>query len=46
MTLIISDTHLGKYDREKKFITTGCIMGDFTSYVVIDDNGVNTINNS
>jgi hypothetical protein len=36
---VMSHTHIPDIDNKNKYINTGCIVGNFTSYVVIDDNG-------
>jgi len=36
---VVSHTHIPEMDKEKKFINTGCIMGRFASYLVIDNDG-------
>ncbi|MDD3474926.1 MAG: metallophosphoesterase family protein [Candidatus Dojkabacteria bacterium] len=36
---VMSHTHIPDIDEENKYINTGCIVGNFLSYVVIDNQG-------
>lgn len=40
---VVGDTHVAEHDKECKFINTGCILGNHTSYITIDSKGAPTL---
>jgi hypothetical protein len=39
ISYVMSHTHIAEVDEKNKFFNTGCVMGKFFSYLVIDEQG-------